>query len=253
MVYQKFSKTVTPEKINPARKAKLNPVNGKTFTLKEVFLFLENEGITSNKFFSMCSNPRDNPLHPKLLCSLSTFQRRYKNFKTTRVYPNDTDEGIQVGARQAVKDKDVHLLNKALEKTVGVVENNYDLSTAIVSLNEDEKEKSGDYAYHKSPCASTVQFYQILAVNQCEHIHLVRDSNVKIKDKRRQMASTSVRNLSIHIAAVAYANIFTSCRKMESSKRFDIGQSQDAPTSETNYWFTLQANSSCISVERGLQ
>ena len=218
VVDQKTLKTVTPEKRNPGRKAKLNPCDGKTFTLKEAFMYMESEDVSANKFFNMCTNIQDNPVHPKLLCSLSTFQRRYKTFKTTKVYPNDTDEGIQVGARQAVKDKDIPLLNKGLENTVGVVEDNYDLSTAIVTINEKEKETSGDYIYHKSPCASTIQFYQMLAVNQCEKIHLVKDANVKIKDKRRQMASTSIRNLSSHIAAVAYANFIPVAEKWNPPK-----------------------------------
>ena len=34
----------------------------------------------------------------------------------------------------------------------------------------------------------------------------MKDDKMKVKDKRRQMASASVRNLASHIAAVVYAN-----------------------------------------------
>ena len=179
--------------------------------------------MNDNQCFNMCTDPELNPLHPKLLCSISTFQRRYKVFKTTGVYPDDTDEGIQVGARQVVKDKDLHLLNKGLKSTVGFVEDNHDLSKAIIAVIEKEKEKAGDYNYHDSPCASTVQLYQILAVNEDDNVHLVKDDNVKIKDKRRQMASTSVRNLSSHIAAVAYANFIPVSDKWNTPKGLSLG------------------------------
>ena len=43
-------------------------------------------------------------------------------------------------------------------------------------------------------------------MNESDDVHLVKDENMKVKDKRRQMASTSVRNLASHIAAVAHAN-----------------------------------------------
>ena len=57
------------------------------------------------------------------------------------------------------------------------------------------------------------QFYQVLAVQKDKKLHLVWDGKLKVKDERRQMASTSVRNLACHIAAVAYANFIPSAKK----------------------------------------
>ena len=68
------------------------------------------------------------------------------------------------------------------------------------------KEKARAFPYLKSPCASTIKLYQVLTVDQDKDLHLVRDGNMKVKDKSRQMASTSVRNLASHVVAVSYAN-----------------------------------------------
>ena len=43
---------------------------------------------------------------------------------------------------------------------------------------------------------------------------------MKIKDHRRKMASTSVRNLDSHIAAVCYTNFIPSAEKWEGPRYF---------------------------------
>ena len=48
-------KKVTPEKKNPVRKAKLNPDNGKTFTIKEAFKYIESDNMNANRFLKCVS------------------------------------------------------------------------------------------------------------------------------------------------------------------------------------------------------
>ena len=106
-------------------------------------------------------------------------------------------------------------MNAQLKTTIGLSEDNIDLSRAIVAINEAGREKSGDIAYLKPPSAPTLKLYQVLSVAADEDIHLVNSSSLKVKDKRRQMASTSVRNLASHIAAVSYTNFIPTIEKWQ--------------------------------------
>ena len=108
---------------------------------------------------------------------------------------------------------EISVLNDTVSNSVGFAEKNGALSTAIVALSEDKKENNGDFGYNKVPCPSTVKFYQLLSVDTSDNIHLVKDSQLKSKDKRRHMASTSVRNMASHIAAISYANFIPCCEK----------------------------------------
>ena len=92
-----------------------------------------------------------------------------------------------------------------MKNTIGVGENHHCLAQDIVIVNGKEKENSGDCVFLKSPCVSSARFYQVLAMNE-DDLYLVKDLNVKMKDNRRQIVSTTVYNLTSHIAAVACVN-----------------------------------------------
>ena len=75
----------------------------------------------------------------------------------------------------------------------------FDLEDTIVAVNEDKQKESGIYPHCKTPSASTVKFYQLLSVENDPNVHLVREDTVKIKDQRRQMASTSVSSCPFYV------------------------------------------------------
>ena len=62
--------------------------------------------------------------------------------------------------------------------------------------------------YTKAPCDSTLQLYQAKATLIDEEVSLVKTKYTMNKTSRRQMASTSVRNLLSHICAISYSNFF---------------------------------------------
>ena len=114
-------------------------------------------------------------------------------------------------------------MNDQLNTTIGLAGDNSDLISSLVSVNEILKEKAGAFPYLKSPCASTIKLYQVLTVDQDKDLHLVRDRNMKVKDKRRQMASTSVRNLASRVVAVSYANFLPVVEKWVTLKGLPRG------------------------------
>ena len=142
---------------------------------------------------------------------------------TDGIIPAADDYGINVGAPHIIDNHDIRSVNKVLKTTIGLSENNVDLASSIVKVNELNKENHGDFPYQKNPCPTTVNLYQVLSVNDDDNIHMVKDGNVKIKDRRRQMASTSVRNLASHIAAVAYANFIPVVEKWNIPKGLPRG------------------------------
>ena len=201
----------------------LKPKNGSVFTLKEAFLLIKNEDISANKFWDLATNRKLHPAHPQLICGRSTFFRRHKHFQTTQIIPQDDDYGSKIGAPALIENNQLCLLNKNIQDTEGLAEDNKELCNSITTVSNDVRVKGGDVAISKSPCASTVRFYQILSVQDDDDVHLVKDDKVKIKDRRRQMASTSVRNLASHIAAVAYANFIPVTEKWTGPKNLPTG------------------------------
>ena len=225
-----ITKKQSPRKMSPRNnnpnsplRLQLKPENGTFFTLKEAFLLIKNEDISANKFWDIATDCKLHPAHPQLICSRSTFFRRHKQFLTTQCMPQDNDYGSKVGAPAMIEDNQLCLLNTNIKDTEGLVENNKELCNSITAVSNDVRVKGGDVAVSKSPCASTVRFYQILSVQDDDNVHLVKDDKVKIKDKRRQMASTSVRNLASHIAAVAYANFMPVSEKWIGPKNLPKG------------------------------
>ena len=72
----------------------------------------------------MCTDKNVNPIHPKLLCSRSTFFKKYSVYKSSGVLPDQDDFGDKVGKPQTVKDRNVKDLNNDLKMTIGLGENN---------------------------------------------------------------------------------------------------------------------------------
>ena len=97
---------------------KLKPANGSHFTLREAFVIMKEEGITSHNFFLQATDPKVHRNKIKLHCHRSTFIRRYKKFTKDGILPKVDDYGSNVGAPQIVIKKDVPLLNNSVHKSV---------------------------------------------------------------------------------------------------------------------------------------
>ena len=95
-------------------------------------------------------------------------------------------------------------------------------------MHDDSKAECGNHSHRKAPCSETLNFYQLLSVNDDDDIHFVLHDAVKMKDKRCQTAFKSVRNLASHIDAVSYANFKASTDKWEHHKLL--------PKVQSGYW-----------------
>ena len=73
-------------------------------------------------------------------------------------------------------------------------------------MKETSNNERGNYFTVKPPCENTSDLYQLLVVNDDPDVHLVNKIVTKNKDNRRQMASTSARNIVSHLAAVSYSS-----------------------------------------------
>ena len=97
-------------------------------------------------------------------------------------------------------------MNTDIKSTVGLAENNLILSESMVKMRETTDNESGKYYAAKPLCKNTSDMYQLLVVNDDPDVHIVNEKGTKTKDNRRQMDSTSVRNLASHLEAVSYSN-----------------------------------------------
>ena len=118
---------------------------------------------------------------PRIGCCRMTLYRRYNKYKNDGILPNEIDCGAKMGAPQSIEDGEIAILNTTLSVTKVLAENNSQLSETIVQINEGEKEKAGGYGYLNNPSASTVRFYQMLAVNESGDVHLFKDGHMKFK------------------------------------------------------------------------
>ena len=66
----------------------------------------------------------------------------------------------------------------------------------VTNIKEEIDNECGLHSPIKTPYLETSKLYQILTVNDDIDVHLVKAHTTKNKYKRRQMASTSIRNLA---------------------------------------------------------
>ena len=199
------------------------PQNGSVFTLKEAFAIMTKCEYKPSVFYDKATNVDIHGRHPQLLMNKSSWYRRWNKYCTDDIMPADNDYGIARGAPPILNDQEIALLNDDLHITVGTAEDDMELSDKIISVKEKQMEKNRQFPHLKKPASSTVQLYQTLSVVNDPDIHLIRQGKIKVKDPRRQMASTSVRNLASHIAAVAYANFIPCAEKWVVPKGLPIG------------------------------
>ena len=81
----------------------------------------------------------------------------------------------------------------------------------MLSTIEKLSDNRGVVKETRAPCRQTLDLYHVKATLADNTISLVKTCFTMNKTSRRQMASTSVRNLMSHICAIAYSN-FSPCR-----------------------------------------
>ena len=105
-----------------------------------------------------------------------------------------------------ISDTGLHLLNKDIDTTIGFAEKNDTLANNMQLVQEHTKTGCGEHGQANKPSLQNTWFYQLLICNENPDVHLVNEGTLNNNNRRRQMASTSVRNLTSHITTVAYAN-----------------------------------------------
>ena len=138
------------------------------------------------------------------------------------ILPAEDDMGITVGRPQFVADKNLKMLNADIDHTIGLATKNK-LSESVLLVKEQIDTECGVFTKLKAPANETTQFYQLLSVRDDDDVHLVKAGSTKNKDKRRQMASTSVRNLGSHLCAISYSNFRPTTEKWHHPKNISRG------------------------------
>ena len=196
------------------------PKNGECYTLREAFYLLEEKRINPNQFYNMCTPTKRPAL---IFCSKSTFYSKYTKYKMTGVLPLVEDEGLNTGRPRLIGNKSIRLLNNEISQTVSYAEDETDLSNKMVSVKESIDEERGLIASSQTTDPNSVKLYQFISWKDNPNIHLVNHNTTMNKSKRRQMASTSIRNLLSHIAAISYSNFRPAVDKWEQPNHLTKG------------------------------
>ena len=159
----------------------MTPANGIHFSLRESFLYLTKHDITRAEYFKVGTLPEHNPTHPRILCSQTTFYRRYSNYLTTQILPHIDDFGLQVGPRQICSDPCLPQLNFDINNTVGYSERTSSLAENLQQLKANENIERGAHRHVKQPSVSTTKLYQLLSCKDDPKIHLVKEKSLKKK------------------------------------------------------------------------
>ena len=82
------------------------------------------------------------------------------------------------------------------------------LKVAMVGRIQTTNDERKLLKYTKAPCDSIMQLYQAKETLIDDEVNLVKIKYTMNKTLRRQMASTSPRNLISHICTIVYSNFF---------------------------------------------
>ena len=196
------------------------PKNGECYTLREAFTIIDKLKISPSRFYTLATS---NPMRPLIACGRSTMFRKYNMFKISGVLPLIQDEGLNVGRPRLVAIESMKSLNEDISNTVSYAEGEDDFGDKIVTLKDGIDEERGLFASSKEIDSRTKKLYQLISCKDNPDIHLVNYNTTMNKCKRRQMASTSIRNLISHIAAVAYSNFIFVADEWEQPKNLSKG------------------------------
>ena len=183
------------------------PSNNTHYTLKELILNIDNAKLSVFTYYNRAI------LRKKtiVICSLKTLYRHYNLYKSQGVLPTDGYDGINEGRPRLIPDTDIKLLNKSLD-TIGYAETASGLQDTLMSTISKLSELRCKLEAPKIPCTQTIDHYHTKAALNDSTVSMVKTRYTMNKTSRRQMASTSVRNLGSQVGAVAYSN-FKACVK----------------------------------------
>ena len=124
-----------------------------------------------------------------------------------------------------ISDSDLHKLNTPLD-TVGYAEGVAGLEKSMLDNMTKASHRKELFAMHNAPCRSSLDLYHAKAAMLDDCISLVRTAFSMQKTSRRQMASTSFRNLMSHICAVAYSNFSPCATRWEHFYKVSLGSQE---------------------------
>ena len=187
--------------MTPAAQKYPPPANKSHYTLLEMIKHVENSNAKVKVFHKFCADQ----VPPTVVCSYTTLYRHVTKYRSTGALPNTDDDGIAVGCPKLIPNNKLKKLNESLS-TVGYAEGVNGLKVAMVNDIQSNQDERSMLKYAKDPCKSTLELYQTKATLVDNSVSLVKTKFSMNKTSRRQMASTSVRNLMSHIGDVAYSN-----------------------------------------------
>ena len=94
------------------------------------------------------------------------------------------DGGLIEGRPQLAADKNLALLNKEIETTIGLGEKTHILAQHVTHIKEKIDNECGLHIPIKTPCLESSKLYQLLTIHDDIDAHLVKALTTKNKDKR---------------------------------------------------------------------
>ena len=198
---------VTPRDLRKKRKDIVSglplPENGEVYSLLELVNLMRVD--TKSAIFGLPVTRVHDALYkrnPRLFVACyRTLARAIKEYEERKKLPIPGNEGIKPGRPPLVPQEQLGLLNEGIHNHVGKVETRKDLSKAIVAIGDKRYKDQNIDRRAKMPSRTSQKKYNLKASVQ-PGVALTRLSGTRPQGARRQMASTSLRNLVSHVLTV---------------------------------------------------
>jgi hypothetical protein len=185
------------------------PDDGQAYTMWECIHMLKDDGklsgTTIGEFYTACTKQRK-PHPPLILSSRRTLRRRFNLYIMKGMVPFPGDFGITMGAPNKISpDKRNNEINSHIMSSTGQIETLKDTARKIQIVQIESLKAQGasdSSTLVKPPAASTIKYYHELAANDT-NVSLTKVATSWSKNRRRQTASTSVRNCLSQVCMVA--------------------------------------------------
>ena len=179
------------------------PENEDVYSLSEIVKLIKVD--TKSSIFGLPPKRVHTALYdrsPRLfIASYRTLARAIKDYEEMKKLPIPGSEGIKPGRPPLVPPEQLDLLNEGIRNHVGKVETRKDLAQSIVAVVDQRYKDQNIERRAKMPSRATQSKYNLQASIQ-PGVALTKLSGTRPQGARRQMASTSIRNLMSHILTV---------------------------------------------------
>ncbi len=198
---------VTPRDLRKKQKDIISglplPKNGQVYSLLELVNLMRVD--TKSSIFGLPVTRVHDALykrHPRLFVACyKTLGRAIKDYEERKKLPIPGNEGIKPGRPPLVPQEALGLLNEGIHNHVGKVETREDLSKSIVAVIDQRYKDQNIDRRAKMPSRTSQKKYNLKASVQ-PGVALTKLSGTRPQGARRQMASTSLRNLVSHMLTV---------------------------------------------------